>query len=410
MKIRSGLIAVNLAAVTYFLLSFSPLGIGLRPYRIDLDVYRIGGRAWLRGEGLYGALPPTSSGARLPFSYPPMAAVLVSPLSAVPMIVAGIALTLGSIALAGVVLRMFIRALPAGWERPGVWWLLPAGLLLEPMRDTLSLGQVNIALMALVSADCLVASPRWPRGALTGLAAAVKLTPAAFTLFFLLRRDYRAAATSALSFAMVTGAGFLLDWRDSAQYWTSVIFDPARPGDPAFAGNQSISGVIARAGLDPRGQAAAIAWTALSAVVVAVAVIGMRRAFAAAEPAWALSLNAFAALLISPISWCHHWTWAGPAILVLWDLARRRGWRGGLAAAYAGLAVFVVSPPLLLHKLDGADLHWAPWQQAIGSSYVIIAVLALLASSFSCFTPMSPRGLDPRAFNEERPRGMMACR
>ena len=48
--------------------------------------------------------------------------------------------------------------------------------------------------MALVSLDCLAQSPRWPRGALTGLAAAVKLTPAAFVLFFLMRRDWRAAA------------------------------------------------------------------------------------------------------------------------------------------------------------------------------------------------------------------------
>ena len=73
-------------------------------------------------------------------------------------------------------------------------------LLLEPVRSTLAYGQVNIVLMALVALDCLTAEPRWPRGALTGLAAALKLTPAAFVLFFLLRRDYRAAATAGVSF------------------------------------------------------------------------------------------------------------------------------------------------------------------------------------------------------------------
>lgn len=45
----------------------------------------------------------------------------------------------------------------------------------------------------LVAADCLTCQPRWPRGLLVGIAAAIKLTPAAFVLFFLLRRDYRAA-------------------------------------------------------------------------------------------------------------------------------------------------------------------------------------------------------------------------
>ena len=75
----------------------------------------------------------------------------------------------------------------ASWWTVG--WLLPAALFLEPVRNTLNYGQVNVALMALVAADCLAAAPRWPRGALVGLAAAVKLTPAAFVLFFLLRRD-----------------------------------------------------------------------------------------------------------------------------------------------------------------------------------------------------------------------------
>ena len=110
---------------------------------------------------------------------------------------------------------------------------LSRGRVIQPVRNTLNYGQVNLALMALVAADCLVRSPRWPRGALTGIAAAVKLTPAAFVLFFLLRRDWRAAVTAAVSFAVCTGAGFLLDGRDSAAYWTSVLFQSGRPGSPA---------------------------------------------------------------------------------------------------------------------------------------------------------------------------------
>jgi alpha-1,2-mannosyltransferase len=173
-------------------------------------------------------------------------------------------------------------------------------LFLEPVHSTLEYGQVDIVLLALVSLDCLRPDPRWPRGALTGLAAAVKLTPAAFVLFFLLRRDRRAAVTAAGSFAAATGAAFALDWHDSVQYWTHVITDTSRPGNPAFAGNQAISGLIARAGLDPQAHAGTIAWLTLPAAVIVVTVLGMRRALAAAEPAWALSLNAFAGLLVTP--------------------------------------------------------------------------------------------------------------
>ena len=164
---------MNLAAVMFFLLSYSHRGVGFGPYHIDLDVYRIGGRAWLRGGNLYDRLPATQSGARLPFTYPPAAAVLLSPLSLVPMPVAATALTLGTVALLAVVIWVFLRRLagPAAGSPWALAWLLPPALFLEPVRDTLAFGQVNVALMALVSLDCLAAKPRWPRGVLTGLAA-----------------------------------------------------------------------------------------------------------------------------------------------------------------------------------------------------------------------------------------------
>jgi alpha-1,2-mannosyltransferase len=126
-----------------------------------------------------------------------------------------------------------------------------------------------------------------------------------------------------------------------------------------------------------------IAWLALSAAVIVVTVLGMRRALAAAEPAWALSLNAFAALLVSPISWTHHWVWAEPALLVLAVLAWRYSWRAGLAAVAAGLVTFAASPSWLLPSGHDADLRWAPWEQVAGNSYVIFAAAALLLSAFA---------------------------
>ena len=201
-------------------------------------------------------------------------------------------------------LRVFLRS-AAGPEAGSWWtiaWLLPVALFLEPVRNTLDYGQINVVLMALVAADCLLPAPRWPRGALVGLAAAVKLTPAAFVLFFLCRGDRRAAGVAAVSFAACTGAGFLLAGHDSARYWTSIVFQTGRPGSPVYATNQSIQAVLGRAGLAPGTPAETAAWLVLSAGLLAAAWAGMRRAFAGAADAWALSLNAFAALLISPIS------------------------------------------------------------------------------------------------------------
>ena len=122
---RGCLIAVNLAAAAFFLLSYSRHGVSFGPYRIDLNVYRIGSAVWLRGGDLYGALPPTSSGARLPFSYPPIAAVLLAPLALVPMPVAvAPADDWSPSRLTALVLRVFLRSVArfGGPSRAGSWW------------------------------------------------------------------------------------------------------------------------------------------------------------------------------------------------------------------------------------------------------------------------------------------------
>jgi alpha-1,2-mannosyltransferase len=375
--LRLAALAANLAAVTFFLLSCHQHGISFGPDRIDLDVYRIGARAWLRGGSLYGRLPPTPAGLRLPFTYPPIAAVLLAPLALVPATVAGTVLTLVTIALAAAVLRLFLRRLALNPAAAG--WLLPAALFLEPVRNTLSFGQVNVILMALVAFDSLAVEPPWPRGVLTGLAAAVKLTPALFVLFFLLRRDYRAAAVTALSFAAATGLGFALAGRDSVRYWTSVVFQVGRVGHPDYAANQSLQGVLARAGLS--GLALLAAWLVLSLAVLVVAGLGMRRALAAGEPCLALSLNALAALLISPISWSHHWVWCVPAILTLASLARRHRSRLAAAVAACGLVVFAAAPQWWFPHGAGRELRWAPWEQAAGSSYVLFAAAVLVLAA-----------------------------
>jgi alpha-1,2-mannosyltransferase len=384
----AALVAVNLAAVAAFLLSYSRYGVGFGPYRIDLGVYRFGGRTWLRGGNLYGQVLVTG-GLRLPFTYPPIAAIVLAPLALLPMTAAGTVLTVGSVALAAVVLGVFLRRL-AGSAAGSLWaaaWLLPAALLLEPVRTTLAYGQINIVLMALVTLDCLTAEPRWPRGVLTGLAAAVKLTPAAFVLFFLLRRDYRAAAVAGGSFAAATAAGFALAGRDSARYWTTVVFQTGRIGGPATATNQSIVAVLARAGLDPHTTLGLAIWLGLSALVVIVACRGMRHAFAASHDCWALSLNAFAALLISPISWSHHWVWCVPGLLTLAYLGRRHRHRLAMAVAAGGLVLFATAPQWWLGRFADPELRWAAWQQAIGSSYVLFAVLVLILSACGQLTP-----------------------
>jgi alpha-1,2-mannosyltransferase len=308
---------VLLAVVSYLVASVF--------YRIDLDVYRIGAQTWASGGELYGTLPETRAGISLPFLYPPIAAVLLTPLAVVSYPVASVALTLITVAAVALTLTIVIDALglPRKWL-----FALPVALLLEPIRSTVDFGQVNAVLMLLVVADCLVRDPRWPRGALIGVAAAIKLTPIAFLLFFLINREYRSAVTAVLSFLATTFAGFLLAWHESVWFWTRTVFQTSDRIDVGHPANQSITGVLTRLGVT-----GSLTWLILAAAVITVAVLGMR----SAPPPLALSINALAVLLVSPISWTHHWVWCVPVLLSL--LAA-----GHTILAACGLVVFSISP------------------------------------------------------------------
>jgi alpha-1,2-mannosyltransferase len=359
-------------------------GLELGRYRLDLDVYRVASQTWLHGTALYGPLPATSDGtAGLPFSYPPISAVALSPLSVIPLAVAETLMVIIGVVLLAVVLRVFLRSLEQTQVKPRwqVKWLLPAALLLEPVRNTLNYGQVNIILMTLVTVDCLFRGPGKTRGVLVGLAAALKLTPAIFVLYFLVKKDYRAACMAAVSFAVFSGVGFLLAWRDSVSYWTSIIFQPSRDGAVGYAANQSLQGVLARAGVTMDASGGKALWLGLSLLTIIVAYAGMRRARDAGLDAWVLSLNAFAGLLVSPISWSHHWVWAVPAMLALGLISWRFRDKAGIAVAVAGTVILAVAPHWLMNGTQtDAPPNWSAWQQVIGDSYAILAAVILLFS------------------------------
>ena len=182
------------------------------------------------------------------------------------------------------------------------------------------------------------------------------------------------AARAGLSFAACTGAGFALAPRDSVRYWTQIAYQPARTGTISYAANQSILGTLARLGLSL--PARAWLWLTLCLLVAALAITGMRGAIRTGQITYALVLNATAGLLISPISWSHHWVWAAPALLTYLATTHPNR-RRPPAAAVLALLTFVIAPHWLLPSGSGRELHWSWWQQAVGDSYALIALAAL---------------------------------
>ncbi|MFD4461904.1 glycosyltransferase 87 family protein [Nocardia sp. NPDC058480] len=338
---------------------------------IDLQVYRNGARVWLDGGDLYGPMPPVY-GLGLPFTYPPLAAMFFVPLALMPLVVAEVVVLLTSLASLGIVLWLVLVRVRPELDRIAVLTVVIAGLgfaqYLEPVRQTFNFGQINLILMAVVAIDILVRKPFLPRGMLIGITVSIKLIPAGYLLYFLVRRDWKAAATMVASAAGAVGIGFLLFPNDSVEYWFHTVFDTGRIGTPYFAGNQSIKGTLFRLGMDE--SLATGLWIGLSALTIALASVWMYRLIGAGNDVGALLVNAAAVLLISPVSWSHHWVWVAPALVVFVSLAIRRRSRAFTTLVVLFTLMFIVGPQWVLPHSNEKELAWAWWQQIIGSSYV----------------------------------------
>jgi alpha-1,2-mannosyltransferase len=370
---------------------------GHTPYRIDIDVYQMGGRAWLDGRPLYhgGVKFPTPIGLALPFTYPPLAAVAFSPFAWLHMPAASLVITLITLVLLIVSTAIVLASLDV-WSTsrvvPGPAWLrrlwlsviivAPATIWFEPIIANFAFGQINVVVMALVIADCVPRRTPWPRGLLLGLGMALKLTPAVFLLYFLLRRDNRAALTALVSFAGATLVGFVLAWSDSWEYWTHTVHHTDRIGTASLNTDQNIAGALARIGLSEHARQ--LLWVAGCFLVLAATVWAMRRVLRAGEPTLAVICVALFGLVVSPVSWSHHWVWMLPAVLVTGILGWRRRNIALAVISAAGVALMRWTPIELLPEHHEATAVW--WRQLAGMSYVwwalgVIVIAGLTVTS-----------------------------
>ncbi|GAA5044470.1 glycosyltransferase 87 family protein [Nocardia callitridis] len=355
---------------------------------IDLEVYRNGAEAWLKDRAVYGPMPPVQ-GTGLPFTYPPPAALFFIPLAVTPLGGAQTLLLATSVGCLAITLWLVLGRIRPGLSRATMVILVIGAVALtqtlEPVRQTFSYGQINLVLMAAVTLDCLVRKPVWPRGLLVGLATSVKLIPGGFLLYFVLRKDWKAAATTVLATAAAFGAAFLIMPDDSAEYWSKTLSNTDRIGAPYYAGNQSIKGAVFRLGVSD--STATILWLTLSLVTVTLAAIWMRRLLDADAPVAALLVNAAALLLISPISWSHHWVWVAPALVFVVDrIARGKRDPRVVGVVVAAALVLLTAPQWWLPNSEDRELGWAWWQQIIGSGYVL-ATFAMFVVAVAVYRP-----------------------
>jgi alpha-1,2-mannosyltransferase len=208
------------------------------------------------------------------------------------------------------------------------------------------------------------------------VAIALKLTPAVFLLYFVLRRDTRTLFVAAASAAVASLAGFVFAWRDSWEYWTDTVRNTDRIGTATLNTNQNIAGTLARLGLGEGERF--VLWTVLCLLVLGVTIWAARRLLSAGEPTLALICVAMFGLVVSPVSWSHHWVWALPTVLVCVVVAFRRRHMLLAAVTAAGVALMVWTPITLMpeHHETTASL----WRQLAGGSYLWWALAVIVVS------------------------------
>ncbi|WP_080794053.1 glycosyltransferase 87 family protein [Corynebacterium pacaense] len=348
-------------------------------YLLDLDVYIQGAERFWSDQPLYDVYFPTRH-ENLPFTYPPFAAILFTPVWWLSGAIGQTATERVVTLLSLIALWLASRAVAAATgSRIPVVVVMAICLCSWPVLDTLYLGQVNIVLMAMVILDATRAHPRLPIGVLTGIAAAIKLTPAVFGLYFLflliLRRDPRGLYGMAAGFGLAGGFAWLANPSAFFTFWTQTLTSTGRIGDPAYAKNVSIHGLLSRF---PQLGAETTIWLAAVCAVITLACLCLWRILrtdtSPAAQLLAITVVALVSLLCSPVSWNHHWVWLGPLAIALWSTGHR------FLACWAVFAQSLGPFQLFIDGGggDGREFQWSPLQHLLVAHYLWFALSVLI--------------------------------
>jgi hypothetical protein len=365
-----GVLLAEVAVIIWFSVAFKA---------VDFVVYMWGGHAISHDTLLYLG----NSGNGHWFTYTPFAAAVFAPIAIMPNAAGQLLWELASVAAFAVACCTALKL--AGWHpsRAVIAAVTAAGLVLEPVYHTLFNGQINLILLALVLVDVWLVAQDRRAGIGVGIAAAIKLTPAIFILFFLLARRTKAALIAAATFVVCGAIGFLVAPGASRLYWTRFFYDTKRVDAP-YIGNQSVYGAAIRIFDGPTHVGV---WYLLLTMAIGAVGLASATVFARAGD-WlsAASVTGITGLLVSPVSWTHHWVWVMPALIVL-----VRGDKRHKIAAACGFALFALAPLWWTpHSLTRPDYGFHGLLTLVANCYLAAGAIFLAYMAWRAYLSLRP--------------------
>lgn len=325
------------------------------------------------------------------YIYPPLFALLVSPLSILTFDAARNVWLAGDLALLALGVFWYARSRARGMTPlvPLEMALIAVTIGLEflPLIWALSIGQTSILLLAslLLARLLLSRGSEMTAGILVGIAAAIKLTPALVAVWLLFRGYRRAAFAAGVAFAASTILAAVVAGPAATAAFFMRIAPMMSGGTPYFL-NQSLGGFFTRlleAG-DVRQVAISTALLPrLAAGVTGLAMLAFTaRVFLKARQAsgvrrptglWfdlEFSAILLLTLILSPISWSHHFVFALVPIWTIVAVLSRSDRPALLSSSIVGLAF------LLIARKPHFELFTEGWAR-LGLSAALYGAVAL---------------------------------
>ena len=300
----------------------------VRNYQLDFRAYYAAGRALHMGINPYDGAA-VREGVQLPGSqsmlmylYPPPTLAITYGLAMLPFPAAQVPWAVFQYLLGIGALVLLWRAAGCAFGSPVSVLIAVAFLLSGAVTLLFQWGQFDMIVLALVAGAvlALVRQRSLWAGVLLGLAAVAKVTPAAFVVVLLVRREWKALLGFGMTIGVLMGSSYLVLGDEVFGQWrVNLEKQPNHLASMISPQNMSLHGFVLRGLVDyPQGPNPSRAWIELGMPAAGLIRWGLTGLLWLATIAWLLrwrrelsTSDAIAALvpvilLSSPLTWMHH--------------------------------------------------------------------------------------------------------